>query len=207
MEQLGAQNITLIGAGAVGSFTALSLIKMGIGSLEVYDHDTVSPHNLPNQWFRPEDIDKAKVDALATLLRTFGGVVTPHAEKFSRQRVKGIVVSAVDSMAVRRDVWRHIRKCRTVPFYVDARMGGEFGMVLSVDLASVESIEFYEKHLYSDGEAAPVPCTAQSIIYCTAGLGAYVASTVGGYIRKDPPRPYIGIDFRNGITLLRSPDA
>ena len=43
--------ITILGAGAVGSFTTLTLAKLGCSSLTVYDPDTVEVHNLPNQYF------------------------------------------------------------------------------------------------------------------------------------------------------------
>ena len=56
--------VTIIGAGATGSFTALSLAKMGIRNITIYDFDTVEEHNLPNQFYRQCDLGKRKVEAL-----------------------------------------------------------------------------------------------------------------------------------------------
>lgn len=43
--------IQIIGAGATGSWVALSLAKMGIENMTIYDFDEVGMHNLPNQCF------------------------------------------------------------------------------------------------------------------------------------------------------------
>ena len=45
-------DITIIGAGSTGSFTALNLAKMGIKKIKGIDFDIVEAHNLPNQFFR-----------------------------------------------------------------------------------------------------------------------------------------------------------
>ena len=43
--------INIIGAGAVGSFTALTLAKMGFAQIAVWDDDVVSEENLNAQFF------------------------------------------------------------------------------------------------------------------------------------------------------------
>ena len=86
-EKLQATTVTVIGAGAVGSFAVLQLVKMGIGRVEVYDHDTVELPNLGPQGYRPCDLGRLKVEALAEQMATFGGNVVPHPEKFLAQSV------------------------------------------------------------------------------------------------------------------------
>ena len=69
LERLQKAQVTVIGAGAVGSFTTFTLAKMGIGKITVYDHDTVELHNIPNQLFsRRRTCDQTKVDALAEIV-------------------------------------------------------------------------------------------------------------------------------------------
>ena len=41
--------VTIIGAGATGSWLALMLAKLGIQDITVYDFDVVEEHNVPNQ--------------------------------------------------------------------------------------------------------------------------------------------------------------
>ena len=165
-EKLHASRVTVIGAGAVGSFTALSLVKMGVGTVECYDHDTVSPENLSNQGYRLCDLGQFKVTALADQLMAFGGNVIPHPERFVAQSVSGIIVSAVDSMDARLQIWRHIRKSRRVELYLDARMGAEVGKVFAIRPQDPEDVRFYESELYPSAEALRAPCTARSTIYC-----------------------------------------
>jgi len=43
--------IHLIGCGAVGSWTALQLIKLGLRTVHVWDGDKVAEHNISNQAF------------------------------------------------------------------------------------------------------------------------------------------------------------
>jgi DNA repair protein RadC len=194
--------VTIIGAGAIGSFTALSLAKMGIGHIEVYDHDTVEPHNLPNQWYRMSDVGSTKVNALAEILRAFAGTeVTAHDRPFLGQPVSGIVISAVDSMDTRIRIWRHIRKLRNVQLYLDARMGVETGRVLCVIPADPLSVRAYESELYPSSEALQAPCTAKATIYCAAGLAAFIAAKVGKYLMGRPYRNSLTIDFRQAILI------
>ena len=200
-EKLHAATVTVIGAGAVGSFTALSLVKMGVGTVEVYDHDTVSVENLGPQWFRVCDLGRFKVDALAEQLAAFGGNVVAHPEKFVAQPVSGIVVATVDSMDARIAIWRHIRKTRRVELYLDARMGAEVGKVFANRPQDPEDCRAYETELYPSTEAFRAPCTARSTIYCAAGLSAFLAATVGNHLAGRRYRRELVVDFRNGIVL------
>lgn len=203
LEVLKDTKVTVIGAGAIGSFTCMSLVKMGIGELEVYDHDTVELHNLPNQWYRMQDLERPKVDALAEALAAFGGNVTPKHAKFVGQSVRGIVVSAVDSMDARVAIWRHLKKVgKGVELYVDARMGAEVGKIITVLPNVVSSVENYEKEeLYPSSEAVQAPCTAKATIYCAAGLSAFVAATIANHLCDRPSRWLQVVDFRNAVML------
>jgi molybdopterin/thiamine biosynthesis adenylyltransferase len=201
VDVLRKARVTIIGAGAVGSFTALTLSKMGVGTLEVYDGDFVAPHNLPVQWYRPCDLGQSKVLALAGILESFGGGITAHSKFFGAQHVEGIVVSAVDSMDVRVRIWKAVRANRKVTCYIDARMGAEVGKILVVRPVDPCSVADYEKELYPSSEAYHAPCTARATVYCAAGLAAFIAAKVGKVILNRPYRSRLIVDFRNGILI------
>ena len=57
-------SITIIGAGATGSYIAWLLAKMGCRDITVYDADKIENHNLPNQIYGIKDIGKKKVLAI-----------------------------------------------------------------------------------------------------------------------------------------------
>ena len=71
--RLASTPITVIGAGAIGSFVVLGLAKSGALDITVWDHDSVAVHNLSNQWFRPSDVGRLKVDALGELVAEMTG--------------------------------------------------------------------------------------------------------------------------------------
>ncbi len=200
-EVLNKSTVTVIGVGAIGSFTAFSLAKMGIGTIHAYDHDTVEPHNLPAQWYRLKDLERRKPDALADLLVDFGGNVVSHPEKFVAQVVRGIVVCAVDSMDARLSIWRHIKKCPRVDLFVDGRMGAEVGKVYVVRPRNPSEVRMYEEDLYPSSEASQASCTERSTIYCATGLSAFMVSAIAGFLSERQFRPYMVVDFRNGVML------
>jgi len=45
--------ITVIGAGAIGSATVVTLAKMGCSDITVWDSDTLEDLNIPNQLCKP----------------------------------------------------------------------------------------------------------------------------------------------------------
>ena len=202
VEKLREAKITLIGAGAVGSFTALTLAKMGIGRLEIYDGDTVEPHNLPNQWYRLSDLGKSKVDAIKAILEAFSDTeVVCHPVNFIAQPVEGIVVSAVDSMDARLRIWKHIKNNRKVTVYLDTRMGAEVGKVLAVRPSDPLSVADYQTDLYPSSEAIQAPCTAKATVYCAAGLAAFLAAKVGKVVLGRPYRSRFVVDFRQALLV------
>ena len=58
-DLLQKQKVYIVGAGAIGSFAALALVKMGIEHVEVWDNDVVDIVNMNNQFFRRKDIGKS----------------------------------------------------------------------------------------------------------------------------------------------------
>ena len=60
-EQL-AFPIVVIGAGAVGSATVVTLAKMGCSDITVWDDDLLEEHNIPNQLCKPAMVGRPKVE-------------------------------------------------------------------------------------------------------------------------------------------------
>jgi molybdopterin/thiamine biosynthesis adenylyltransferase len=202
-EQL-AFPITVIGAGGIGSPLALALTKMGCRQLTLYDPDTVEAHNLPNQVYRLADVGEAKVTALAELLGQFADIeVDARQELVTEQALRGVVISAVDSMASRQHIWHGcVRYKAAVPLYVDARMGAQVCRVFTLNPTDPDEIEAYESTLYDDDEAAVDPCTAQAIIYNTFAVAALVANQVKRFACDEPLERDVIFDLAT-LTLLK----
>jgi molybdopterin/thiamine biosynthesis adenylyltransferase len=198
--------VTVIGVGGLGSPIALALAKMGCPRITILDDDRVEAHNLPNQLFRLADIGRTKVDALAENLREYVEAdIVSIAERVPSDRVfDGIVVSAVDSMASRKAIWdASVRYRAGVALYVDARLGGEVGRVLTLSPTHPERVRSYEETLYTDDEASEDPCTAQATIYTTFGIAALVANQVKRHARGEDLTFDQIIDFST-TTLIAS---
>ncbi len=196
MPRLSQIPITVIGAGAVGSFTTLALAKSGAEHIRVFDDDTVEPHNLPNQWYRLADIGRRKVDALAELVRDMTGVViNAQPERFHGNGTTEVTLCCVDSMDVRIALWQNLTPRPSL--YIDARMGAEVGMVYCVGQFG----SWYDETLYPSSEAYRAPCTAKATVYCAAGLAAFIAGQVANYASDRPTKPQLTVDFRNAVML------
>lgn len=211
MTLLQSKAITLIGAGAIGSFTALTLTKMGVNKLKVYDEDGVSEHNLPNQFFRKEDIGQFKVDALKQILENFNSVrIQKNCHFYTNQKLAETVIVATDSMASRQKVWGQFLKqfqCRNL---IEARMGAEVGMVYTItkpkrsNVVSPKDFNFYEERLYPDSQVKPLPCTARSIIYNVLMIASLVCRSYKAIImnKKHPREVIFDMTFINDRSLL-----
>lgn len=191
----------VIGAGAIGSHVAETLAKTGIGTLHLWDADTVEPHNLPNQGFYWGDLGKKKVLALQQRLEEGTGVqVIPHDAFFDETSDFGdakLVVSALDSMAARKVVFMKFLSTPTAQVFIDGRMGSRFGKVFLVDKSDKDSVTNYLASLHSDSEAAEEPCTARATIFCAYGLAGLMCATLVSWLVGEQTPYYVSADFRN----------
>jgi len=176
--------INIIGAGAIGSFTALALTKMGFNNLVVFDDDTIDVENMNCQFFRFKDIGKSKVNALQELIEDF----TNHKieiipTKWDNIPMEGITICAVDSMSVRKQVFeRFYKQVNDSKLIIDPRMGAETAMLFAYNPMSISEGNSYSKSLYSDDEAVQERCTAKSTVYCALGLSSMICTLVKNFV-------------------------
>lgn len=179
--------ITIIGCGAVGSFTALSLAKMGFWNLTLYDHDKVDTVNLSCQFYRYTDIGENKAVALAGLIEDFTKErVLAVPEKWNGQPLKGIVITALDNMATRRAVFEKLSESPAVKVLIDPRMGAQEALCFVAEPAVARSMKRFANSLYSDAEAVEEPCTAKATMYCVLGIASHVCTVVRDVVMERP---------------------
>jgi hypothetical protein len=80
-----------------------------------------------------------------------------------------VVFSCVDSMAVRKWIYERFSIC---PLFIDVRTGGQYVNIYSIRTALKDECQFYQDSLYTDEEAAPLPCTGTAIIDVAAAASA-----------------------------------
>lgn len=180
-ESVLSTPITVIGAGAIGSTTALTLAKMGFHNLTVFDDDTIEHVNINNQFYRLSDIGSMKVDALASLIKDFTGVaIKTMPVRASGMLTDSIVISAVDSMKSRKEILDL--------FYgsvlIDPRMAIEYACIRTYFPALGDALEDYSKTIHTDEEAVAERCTAKATMYTAQLLSGQVAKIVLDFVLK-----------------------
>lgn len=188
--------ITIIGAGAVGSFTALSLAKMGFSNITVYDDDIIDIENMNCQFFRFKDIGASKVDALRDLIFNFTNIkIKTIKDRWKGEMINGILISAVDNMSTRKAIFEaHSNKVSRCELIIDPRMSAEVAMMMSYRPMKKSEFESYEKSLYSDDEAVQERCTAKSTIYCVLNLSSMICSALKTYLVNGEITPQVLVD-------------
>ena len=205
-ERLADLRVVIIGCGAVGSFAALSLCKMGVLHLTLIDPDAVSTENMPNQFFRESDLGKKKVEACAEMLQQFDEQVQVDtlARPFVKQKLEAdIVISSVDSMDVRKRIWSSVVSHRKVKLLIDPRMAAQVIQVYTANPGDPSSLKAYEATLIDETEALQDRCTARSIIYTVLPVAALICRQVATFANGDWVEPAITLDLKT-LTMLKN---
>jgi hypothetical protein len=187
--------ITVIGAGGIGSFLVLALVKMGFTNVTVYDADLIEDHNVDNQLYGHKHLGMMKVDALRELCEDLADItIYPKCEWYTGKEPiahQGILIFAVDSITARNDIWVNLKasvnsmldcKLDVTKFFIDARMGAEIIRIFTVNPMIFGEIEMYEESLHPQGESYVAPCTEKSIMYTPFVAGGEVASLVKQFL-------------------------
>jgi hypothetical protein len=202
MIRLTRLDITLIGAGAIGSTTAVFLGKMGASGLTIFDPDFVEPHNWSNQLYRDDDIGKHKAIALGEVMEQFGGhLPEAYARRYEGQELSEVVISAVDSMSSRSTIWRSVREKPEVKLYLDARMGLDTLMVWAVRPQVREDRVTYSQSIVPDDQALQEPCTARTVCYTPLMAASILCNLVKRYVNDEAIPQRIILDFAT-FTLM-----
>lgn len=117
-------SIHIIGCGAIGSHIGISLARLGVSRIYLYDFDIVEDHNIANQAYDQLDIGRPKTEALAKKML----LINPSArikikEKYTDQHLLGYVFLCVDNIETRRKI---VESNPQATFF-DTRMGLEEG--------------------------------------------------------------------------------
>lgn len=184
------EKITVIGAGAIGSWVVLSLAKMGFEDITVIDFDNVDHVNLNSQFYRVRDADTKtpKVVALHDMVAGFTGVrIKYDMHPYEKGIFPGIVISAVDNMETRELIWQnHAKRSPFTKAIIDPRMGAQDALLYSMNPMSEADCVSYAKTFYTDAQAVQERCTSKSTIW-TANLlaGLVVKAVVDRLTRPD----------------------
>lgn len=109
VEKLMNSRVAIFGIGGVGGFAAEALVRSGIGTIDLIDHDTVAPSNLNRQIIATCDtIGMLKVDAAEARFKSINPdcVIHKHPVFYTRENAEAFdfslfdhVVDAIDTVS------------------------------------------------------------------------------------------------------------
>jgi len=179
-------DVNIIGVGAVGSFIALQLAKLGVPKLIVWDFDEVDDHNITNQVYTFNDIGKPKTDAIEEHLKA----QNPEIEIVKKGRwnpgdpISGIVFLEVDSMKVRQAFCEDNEFNSEIKAIIDARIGLATGEVNFCYWNDEESQKRYinKVNAFSDDEASVTVSACGTILSVSPSVLIAASEAVASFI-------------------------
>lgn len=170
-------SICIVGAGAIGSWVALSLAKMGYHNMFIVDDDVVDDVNMNCQFFPITAIGQHKVTATYELIKQFVGVEIKHRidRLVSTENIPcDFLILGVDSMSARKQLAGSFRG----NYIIDGRMGSESMSCFVIDNKNTGAKKIYLDSMYSDDEAVQEACTGKSTIYCANTIASLICNAV-----------------------------
>ena len=176
-------DVSVVGLGTLGSWTALALSKMGLPLMSIWDDDTVEEVNVGLQAYNIRDSGSPKAEMLGAELERNATAVDYH-DKWEGQTLNTrFIVSAVDDWDVRQDIFQHAPGRRS-RYLIDLRSGKESLLIYTVNLQDKAAREAYLQSF----EVTPydLDCRSQGVVYVGMRAGTEVAATVAAILRGRP---------------------
>lgn len=163
------QEINIIGAGSLGSFTTQLISKMNLTfncPIFVWDFDNVEEHNIQNQIYTRNEIGAPKVGALASIVSQLSnsGIRAINEKVLPETDLRGLVIVAVDNMEARKYIFKTCQFNWGIDYLIEARMGGHLARVLGLDARHPDAVTSYEQSLYDDNQAANPICATNETL-------------------------------------------
>jgi molybdopterin/thiamine biosynthesis adenylyltransferase len=191
-------SVSLIGCGGLGSKIAIELGKSGLNTLDLFDSDKIEQHNIPNSAFEPGDVGMYKTNVLCDQISEYGVHVSTYPH-FDGEKMHKVVISAVDSIETRKDIFEHVLNQREyVDFYIDSRMGGEVGNIFVIDPCNFEQASWYQDNwLFEENEVQQLRCGEQTTSYTTSIVAGIVVANLNSLTKEEQSFTGLIIDLKN----------
>lgn len=206
-ENIQGKTVILAGVGGIGSYVGFLLARMKPASMFIYDDDIVEAANMSGQLYGQSDLGRAKVSALAEMIRNYAGYSSVFAinERFTNEsEATDIMICGFDNMAARRlffNKWvNHVQSKseeeRKNCLFIDGRLAAEEFQVLCIKGDDEYNINRYNNEfLFSDAEADETICSYKQTTFCANMIASYMvnlfvnfcANQCGPLIDRDLP--------------------
>lgn len=200
--------VHIIGAGATGSWMAMTLAKMGVENITIYDFDEVGEHNLPNQCFTLRDIGKNKALSIRNVINLFTGLkIRAKNEKIDGSTpMQGIVFVLTDTMKSRKDIYnRAIKNNPNIELLIETRMDLRGGRVYVINPSSKVQMKNYESTLYGDDESEVSACgVSQTVLPTALGICSKAIWALLSHVNGELVYNELIEDLGNSIIMTQS---
>ena len=199
VDNLNQFNFHILGCGAIGSATALQLVRMGAENFCLYDNDEVDTGNIGVSQYTLYDIGNKKVDCLKSDILDINNAaeVMCADELFSNyiyMNDDDIIILGFDSMESRLDAVKAIGQWKYSKPYalIDGRMGAEHYQQYVILKPNLKK---YKQIWYSDEEGSEEPCSMKAKSYCSNMSGSFISNAIRKIVTKQPYEEFISFHF------------
>tara|TARA_R110002050_G_scaffold57833_5_gene130067 strand:+ start:1508 stop:2242 length:735 start_codon:yes stop_codon:yes gene_type:complete len=199
-EDLGDTNVTIGGAGGIGSWLAFFLYKIGV-AVRIVDTDRLEEHNLGGQLMSAHNLGGYKVDAVRNMIQlteansyvsNFYGEKDWITEEY-RLRTDH-VFSGFDNMTARKALFNAwVKKCFELgdeeytpkpgyePIFIDGRLEMEQIQIFTIT-NHAQIVKYRAEHLFDDEEVEEAACTMKQTSHTAAMIGAKMTAIYTNFL-------------------------
>lgn len=172
IDQSKLDEITVIGAGGIGSALIQTAAIMGWKRINVWDPDKLEEHNLSTTSWPQRFLNNYKVDAAHHMVYMLNKDTKLNDIKDYWDKTKNLgpkVFLTPDNMEVRLAAYQKWKEMPDREFLIDMRMGALGFEIITV---TKDNDYFMDSYLPSE-EIADDPCTAKHTIFCGSLAASY----------------------------------
>lgn len=173
-------NIVLVGLGAVGQGVGLSLLANGY-EVHAYDNDTVNLHNCIPQGYSLDQVGLNKTTAFLQNAMNFIGIQPVLYTKLYDDFTGEVMISAVDNMVGRKQIFDAFLNDEDSKLFVDTRMIPSQFQVYCIT-KDEEKIKLYQNSLFDDKDIPEQACSFKSSRHTNQIIHGYITSMVCNYV-------------------------
>lgn len=188
-------DITLIGVGGIGSWTALALSRIG-HNITIIDPDIVDITNVKGgQFYKKSNIGEPKVECVKKNILELGcsnDIITIADYFEDAEQMDSICISALDNMETRKNAFnswmsfveterKHIAPMPAI--FIDGRLLLETLEIFAVDYDNKDAIkEYQEKWLFEDKDVPDLDCTSKQTTFSAMIIGGLITSVLCNFL-------------------------
>jgi hypothetical protein len=171
-------DVCVVGLGAVGQGVALSLLANGY-EVHAFDYQKVNDSNVIPQQYKLSQVGTDKVFAFLQNARDFIGAEPHIYNELYNGFESEVIVSAVDNMVARKQIFETFKASKECQLFIDARMLPNQFQVFCV---TKDKIDDYESHLFNDDDIPSINCSFKSSRHNNQLIHGYITWMVCNYV-------------------------